>query len=77
MTGVNRTRRRLLTGGLVAGGGLLAAAWMRPSDQGKNHNDYFQGLSGALDRAELSGPTLVIDRQVLDSNIAKLKSHIS
>ncbi len=69
------SRRKLLLGGLALGS-LGVSAALRPSDRGAAHNDYFQQLGRALDRAELSSPTLVIDRGALIRNIENLKSHI-
>ncbi len=72
---VSTSRRKLLLSGLALGS-LGAATALRPSDRGAGHNDYFLRLSSALDRAELSGPTLVIDRDALMRNIQNLNSHI-
>ncbi|MGH1370800.1 MAG: DSD1 family PLP-dependent enzyme [Cellvibrionaceae bacterium] len=72
---VSTSRRKLLLSGLALGS-LGVATALRPSDRGAAHSDYFLQLSGALDRAELSGPTLVIDRAALMRNIENLKSHI-
>jgi D-serine deaminase-like pyridoxal phosphate-dependent protein len=75
MTAFSSSKRRLLAGGLALGGlGLLGLA--KPGSQGGNHNAYFSGLGKALDQAGLARPTLVIDRQLLQQNIATLKSHL-
>jgi len=71
----NTSRRKLLLGGLALGS-IGAAIALRPSDRGAAHNDYFQQLSGALDRAQLARPTLVIDKQALQRNIENLKTDI-
>ncbi len=72
---IDRSKRRLLAGG-AAVTAIAGAAWLKPKDRGQNHSDYFVAMSRALDQAQLSKPTLVIDRQALDHNIASLKTHI-
>lgn len=67
-------RRSLLLGG--AAGALGLGALLRPRDHGADHSPYFQSLSQALDGAERSGPTLVIDLGRLQSNIRTLLSHV-
>ena len=67
-------RRSLVLGGLGAVAGLTWLA--RPRDRGENHAPYYAGLSDALDRAALSGPTLVIDKQRMLANVATLGGHI-
>ncbi len=69
------TRRKLIQGGLSlsALGGL---ALLKPSDLGAGHSQYFEGLSQAIKQAELTRPTLIIDKQKLDHNIASLKRRI-
>ncbi len=67
-------RRSLLLGSLAAAAGVTAL--LRPGDRGENHNAYFQGLGTALDEAQLSGPTLVVDKARLDANIQTLRRHI-
>jgi D-serine deaminase-like pyridoxal phosphate-dependent protein len=68
-------RRTLLLGSLA---GAAGAAWfLRPSDIGENHTQYFRQLSTALDQAGRAGPTLVIDRRVMLDNIATLQAHIA
>jgi D-serine deaminase-like pyridoxal phosphate-dependent protein len=75
MAGVSHSRRKLLGGGLALGAlGLLGLA--RPGAHGKNHSDYYLGIGRALDKAGLARPTMVIDRQVLNKNIATLQSHL-
>ncbi|MAZ87297.1 MAG: alanine racemase [Cellvibrionaceae bacterium] len=69
------SRRKLLLGGLALGA-IGGATMLRPKDQGAAHNDYFQRLSGALDRAQLAQPTLVVDQQALLHNIKNLNEHI-
>jgi D-serine deaminase-like pyridoxal phosphate-dependent protein len=63
---------------VLAGGGLVALAGIgtliaRPEEKGSMHNSYFAKLSGALQRAGLSHPVLVIDRTRLDKNIAAIR----
>ena len=67
-------RRALLLCGVA--GALGLGAVLRPGDKGRNHQPYFDDVSAALDHAGASGPTLVIDRRVLEANIATLQSHI-
>jgi D-serine deaminase-like pyridoxal phosphate-dependent protein len=72
---VDESRRKLLLGGLAIGA-IGTAAFVKPRDIGANHRAYFQQLSGALDRAGLAHPTLVIDKKILQDNIAVLKNNI-
>jgi len=69
------SRRKVLLGGLALGA-LGAAAYVRPKRVGQNHQPYFQQLGGALDRARFAKPTLVLDKAILEKNIAQLKRHI-
>ncbi|MFT5574806.1 MAG: D-serine deaminase-like pyridoxal phosphate-dependent protein [Bermanella sp.] len=69
------TRRKLLRGGAI-GSALLAAAWLRPSNNGGAHSDYFLRLQGALREAGLHRPTLVLDAQRLKQNTDRLMHHI-
>ncbi len=71
----NPGRRKLIRGGAV-GGALLAAAWLRPSNLGGAHSDYFLRLQTALHEAGLYRPTLVLDAARLKQNTDKLKYHI-
>ncbi|MEZ5570892.1 MAG: DSD1 family PLP-dependent enzyme [Halioglobus sp.] len=68
-------RRTLLLGG--AAGVLGLGAVLRPRESGENHSAYFRQLSAALDSAHQAKPTLVVDRDVLLSNVQTLMSHIS
>jgi D-serine deaminase-like pyridoxal phosphate-dependent protein len=68
-------RRTLLLGGAAGALGLGAA--LRPRDNGENHSTYFRQLSTALDTAQYSRPTLVVDRDLLLANVQTLMSHIS
>jgi len=73
---VNKSRRRLMLGGLSLAA-LGAAALARPKDVGESsHQPYFQQLGAALDRAHLAQPTLVIDRAIVEKNIQTLKNNI-
>ena len=66
-------RRSVLLGAL----GLAGAGWLlRPGDNGGNHDSYFRAVSGALDQAARSRPTLVIDRAAMHQNIQTLQRHI-
>ena len=64
------TRRAALTGGgiLLLGGAAVLAT--RKSDMGGAHSTYFLKLSDALKRAGVAQPSLVIDTNRLDQNIA-------
>ena len=72
---VDKSRRKLLLGGLALAA-IGTAAFVKPRDVGANHRPYFQHLSGALDRAGLAHPTLVIDKGILQENIEVLKNNI-
>lgn len=65
---------------IILGGGTLAAAGFianqRPAKNAGAHNDYFLSLQNAVKQANLARPTLVIDKQRLDQNIATLRSHL-
>ena len=69
-------RRRLIQSGLAAGT-LTGLGLLKPSDKGSGHSSYFENLSQAIKRAELSRPTLIIDKSRLDANIATLNNHIN
>ncbi len=72
---VDKSRRKLLLGGLALGA-LGTAGVLKPKDIGENHRPYFQRISDALDRAGYAQPSLVIDKAVLQANIAVLKNNI-
>lgn len=68
-------KRRVLLGAAIA----APLAWLALKKPGKNggaHDAYFAGLQGALARAGLFRPTLVIDRQRLAHNLGQLKSRM-
>ena len=69
------SRRRLLLGAAVAAP-VAAAVALRPGEKGGAHDAYFMQLQQALRKAGLFRPTLVIDREKLDHNIACLRSHL-
>ncbi len=73
---INSFRRKLLLGGLATAGLGASAAFLRPKDVGNNHSDYFKDISNALKQAEISKPTLVIDKTALNQNIQALSQHI-
>jgi D-serine deaminase-like pyridoxal phosphate-dependent protein len=63
---------------MIGGGAALALAgigtWaLRPKEMGGMHDRYFNGLAAALKRAGLNKPTLVIDRQRLNANVAAIR----
>jgi D-serine deaminase-like pyridoxal phosphate-dependent protein len=72
---VDKSRRNIVLGSLALGV-LGATAFARPKNRGQNHSPYFQQMADALDRAQLARPTLVIDKSILEKNIAALKNHI-
>lgn len=67
-------RRTLLLGGLA--GAAALGAGLRPTDRGGEHSLYFQSMGTALDSANISGPTMVVDKAKMLANIATLKSNI-
>jgi D-serine deaminase-like pyridoxal phosphate-dependent protein len=68
--------RRKLIQGSIGLGALGGAALLKPNDVGTGHNQYFEKLSQALKQAQFSKPTLIIDKQNLNTNIRTLKQHI-
>ena len=72
---VDKSRRNLLLGGLALGA-LGTAGVLKPKNIGENHKPYFQQMSDALDRAGLAQPSMVIDKAILQKNIAVLKNNI-
>ena len=69
-------RRTLLASG--AGFAVLGyAAAKRPAKEGGVHDAYFMNLQSAVKGAGLARPTMVIDRTLLNQNIATLLSHKS
>jgi D-serine deaminase-like pyridoxal phosphate-dependent protein len=71
---MNRKRRLLLLTALAAPVAYLAAK--RPRRAGGAHNEYFEGLQAALQKAGLFRPTLVIDRQQLRHNLGRLQTNL-
>lgn len=68
---MERRRFLLVGGGLVAGLGFLG--WARPGDTGQPHDAYFAQLNRVL-RAQGGGrPLLLIDRERLRRNCARLR----
>ena len=70
-----KQRRKLLLAG-AAVGGLGVAGFLQPEAQTAGHSRYFLTLQKALRDKSLATPTLVIDRQRLNHNIAVLKRRI-
>lgn len=65
------SRRSLLLGGLTLAG--AGAFWARPSKMGSGgHNDYFTKLNNVLRKNSEGRPTMVIDLDALDHNIAEV-----
>lgn len=69
-------RRRFLAAATVLGAGGLGLAWMR-RDRGSYHSTYYGALSDALDKARISRPTLVVDRQRLLANADVLQGRLA
>jgi D-serine deaminase-like pyridoxal phosphate-dependent protein len=68
-------RRRLLLMAVLA----APVAWVaakKPRKNGGAHSEYFRGLQAALQKAGLFRPTLVVDRQQLAHNVARLKANL-
>jgi D-serine deaminase-like pyridoxal phosphate-dependent protein len=67
-------KRRSIIVGTAAAVGL---GWLlRPDERGADHSPYFSELSGALDKAALAKPSLVVDRGRLLENIRTLVGHM-
>lgn len=71
----SRLRRRALLGAAIAAP-VAALPLLRPADHGGAHDAYFATLQQALRKAGLFRPTLVIDRERLDHNLARLRAHL-
>lgn len=69
-------RRSFVLAGLGAGG-LLAAAWLRPRDQGLPHDEYFQALNRELQASGPMRPALLIDLDRLDHNIEVVRQFLA
>lgn len=69
-----KRRTFLLVSGAAAIG---AAAAIRESDQGGPYSQYFQSLNLTLQNHGLGQPSMIIDLDRLDSNIAQLKASIA
>ncbi len=70
------TKRRHILGALgvaAVGAGALA---LRPGAGGAPHAAYFAQLAAALKQAGITTPTLVIDRQRLRANVARIMKNI-
>ncbi|HEY2661186.1 MAG TPA: alanine racemase [Caulobacteraceae bacterium] len=68
-------RAMIAVGGTAALGAALA---LRTKDQGAGgHPPYFARLSAALKRAGIAQPTLVVDRQRLEANIATVRQALA
>lgn len=70
---MNIVNRRTALGVLAAGAGAVV---LRPGVQGAPHSPYFSAVSQALHSAGLGTPTLVIDRQRLQANVAQIVRNI-
>lgn len=62
---------------LLTAAGCAGAAWLlRPDDLGGGHDAYFRGLSAQLTDHGLARPTMLLDLDRLDHNIAELRKSI-
>ncbi len=68
------SRRRFIAG--AAGVTGLSAIGLRPSDRSGPSDPYFKHLSEALHQAGIATPTLVVDADKLEKNVATLVSHL-
>ncbi|GAA0340907.1 DSD1 family PLP-dependent enzyme [Bowmanella denitrificans] len=65
------SRRTFLKAGV--GAAVLGGAWLaKPWDSAAAADDYFNGISDVLNRAAISHPSLLVDLDRLDSNLAAL-----
>lgn len=65
-------RRHFIAGSAAA---LALAWWQRPQDQGKGgHDEYFNGLQQQLQAQGLARPTMLLDLDRLDHNIAQMQA---
>lgn len=64
-------RRRWIAAALGAGA-LGALALARPADRGAGHAGYFGTLQSALRAAGIAQPTIVVDRERLQRNLARI-----
>ncbi|MBN7827807.1 twin-arginine translocation signal domain-containing protein, partial [Bowmanella dokdonensis] len=70
------SRRTFLKAG--AGVAVLGGAWLaKPQDNAGAIEPYFQGLSSALDSADITHPSLLIDLDKLDHNLSRLNAFFS
>lgn len=67
-------RRGFLVGTAAAAGALLW--WLRPGDEGAPYDDYFRALNEELRRNGSWRPSLVLDLDRLDHNLALLRASI-
>lgn len=71
---MQKTKRNMLLGFGAVG---IAAAALRPKDEGAAHSEYFKRLSDGLVSADVAQPSLLIDKARLHENIDTLKKHIN
>lgn len=70
-------RRTFLIGAAGIGAGAAGLWALRPADHGAGgHEAYFRNLSKALRRHDLTRPTMILDLDRLDANIARLTDSI-
>lgn len=62
---------------LLGATGIAGLAWLnRPDEEGGSHDAYFQNLSAELNEHGLARPTMLLDLDRLDHNIAELRKSI-
>lgn len=71
---MQKSKRNMLLGLGAVG---IAAAALRPKDEGAGHSDYFKSLSNGLASADMAQPSLLVDKARLHENIDTLKKHIN
>lgn len=69
-------KRRTLLAAAVAAPVVYLAAKKPGKKEGGGHDEYFSRLQAALKQAGLFRPTLVLDRERLAQNLARLKQHL-
>ncbi len=70
------TRRKLLGGLAVVGAAATGAALLRPRDEGQPYTPYFAALNDMLRRSGPGYPTLLIDVERLDTNLARVRDSL-
>jgi D-serine deaminase-like pyridoxal phosphate-dependent protein len=66
-------RRRTLVAGGIAVAAIGTVAVLRPRDAGQPHDGYFARLQQGLREAGIAAPTVVVDRDRLRRNLARIR----